>query len=179
MSQLLKGEHVFLRPLEPGDIDFIHFIENDTEVWKVSDTLIPYSRYQVEQYVLNTQHDIFSEKQIRFVIEKEDVSSSLIGAIDLYDFDPIHRRAGIGVMIISAEREKGYAGEALSLLITYAFKVLQLHQVFSYISALNTPSIHLFETAGFEKCGERKEWRLENGHWRDEWMYQLIRKENL
>lgn len=172
---ILKGENIFLRPLEPGDVDFIHTIENDPEVWRAGDTLLPYSRFQVEQYVLNTQHDIFSEKQIRFIISGS--GSARLGAIDLYDFDPLHRRAGIGVLIIPGEREKGFAGEALTLLIDYAFTVLQLHQVFCYVNERNLASIRLFESAGFIKCGVRKDWRIVNGQWSDEIMYQLIRQE--
>ena len=40
----LKGEQVYLRALEPTDLDFLYKLENDTSVWEVSGTLKPYSK---------------------------------------------------------------------------------------------------------------------------------------
>ena len=175
-NKFLTGENVLLRGVEPGDADFILRMENDPEVWPVSNTIVPFSRFQVEQYALATQHDIFSEKQLRLMIDIKlsGTKGKTIGAIDLYDFDPYHKRAGVGILIIKEDREKGYASESLELLINYSFKVLLFHQLYCSISPENTPSIHLFEKHGFVKCGIRKEWRLSAGKWTDEIMFQLI-----
>jgi diamine N-acetyltransferase len=174
-TNILKGKSVSLRMAEPADIDFIHRMENDPGIWHFGSTLIPYSRYQVEQYVLNTNHDIYTEKQLRLlIVSGNETQHNIVGAIDLFEFDPLHRRAGVGILIVPEEREKGYAEEALILIIEYSFTVLQLHQLFCTISADNLPSILLFEKAGFERCGVRKEWLFRMNSWVDEVMYQLI-----
>lgn len=41
----LKGESVYLRALEPEDLEFIYTIENDQNIWEVSNTQTPYSRF--------------------------------------------------------------------------------------------------------------------------------------
>jgi diamine N-acetyltransferase len=86
----------------------------------------------------------------------------------------LHKRAGIGILIIQEERKKGFAFESLSLLIRYSFEILMLHQLFCFISPENIPSLHLFKKHGFVKCGIKKEWRLKEGVWTDEIMFQLI-----
>jgi len=177
-KNILEGKNIILRAAEPVDIDFIYKMENDPQIWHFGNTLMPYSHHQIEQYVLNTEHDIYTEKQIRLMIETNPPGSErkIVGAIDLFDFDPLHQRAGIGILIIREEQQKGYAAEALELLIAYCFRILQLHQLFCNITADNPASIHLFEKTGFVKCGMKKEWRLHMNKWVDELTYQLINK---
>lgn len=97
-----------------------------------------------------------------------------IGSIDLFEFDPFHKRAGIGILIDEASRRKGYATEALNLLIEYCFKTLDLHQVFCNIELSNEESTKLFTKAGFINCGHKKDWLFRNGQWTDVLMFQLI-----
>ncbi len=173
----MKNERVLLRAVEPSDIDFIFQLENDTAVWHVSNTIAPYSRYAIEQYVLNSAQDIFTLKQLRLIIESADVDpSNRIGTIDIFDFDPLHKRAGIGIIIIEEEQRKGYAKETLKLVVDYCFKTLGLHQIYCNISTVNQASIHLFEKMGFINCGVKKEWTFINNSWQDELIFQLINK---
>ena len=125
---------------------------------------------------MNAQLDIFSTRQLRFMIDKVQPADQLntIGTIDLYDFEPAHRRAGVGVLIISEERGKGYASEALELLIDYAFNTLNLHQLFSHISSSNIVSLNLFAKHKFEMAGLKKEWLLIDNQWVDEYILQRI-----
>jgi diamine N-acetyltransferase len=175
-NDILNGENIRLRAVEPGDVDFIYLMENDPAIWQLGNTVVPFSRFQIEQFAIASQHDIYADKQIRLIIELKDTShkNKRIGAIDLFDFDPLHKRAGIGILIIQEEREKGYASESLDLLIRYSFEILMLHQLYCSISPENTQSIHLFKKYGFLKCGIKKEWRLKEGKWTDEIMFQLI-----
>ena len=177
-SDILTGEKVKLRAVEPGDVDIIFQMENDTNVWHVGNTVVPFSRFQIEQYALASQHNIHAEKQLRLMIEPINPAGtgSTIGAIDLYDFDPLHKRAGVGILVLEDKRKKGFASEALDLLIRYSFEILMLHQLFCYISPENTQSLTLFKKHGFVKCGLKKEWRLLKGKWTDEIMFQLLNK---
>ena len=174
---ILRSGNLKLRAIEPGDIDFIHLLENDPETWRAGETLIPYSRFQIEQYVLSSQHDLYAERQLRLMIELEEADRPrrIIGMADLFDFDPRNSRAGVGIMIIPEFRNQGYAAKAIKGLITYSFEVLSLHQLHCSISGDNLPSIRVFEKNGFTRCGIRKDWRVENGKWTDEILYQLIR----
>ncbi len=169
----LKGEHIYLRALEPEDLEFIYTIENDEQIWEMSATQTPYSRFLIRQYLENAQQDIYEAKQLRLMICTHD--DAMLGLIDLFDFNPTHRRAGIGILIAEREeRGKGYGKEALQLLVEYGKRHLHLHQLYANISADNIASIKLFEKQGFQSIGIKKDWNLVGTTFKDELLYQLL-----
>lgn len=169
-----KTDRIGLRQLEPSDAQLIYQWENDIRNWHVSDTITPLSQYQIEQFILNAE-DIYTAKQLRLMIDYQEYNVKMtIGAIDLYDYDPRHRRAGVGILIDDAHRMKGLATEALQLLEKYCFEVLCLHQLYCFVSEHNEASIALFQRRGFEVTGKRKQWILQDGKWIDQLQFQLI-----
>ncbi len=176
----LENRDIILRAVEPEDLEILYQWENDPEIWTVSNTLTPFSRFIVKQYIENSQEDIFQTRQVRFMIDRkpspENPVEKTIGTIDLFQFDPFHLRAGIGILIKEKKnRKRGYAGQALDVLIDYCFSTLLLHQIFCNIPAHNTMSIYLFKSRGFSEAGRKKEWiRIQDG-WVDELFFQLIR----
>jgi len=169
----LKGQHIQLRAIEPSDIDVLYQWENDTETWMVSNTQSPYSRFVLEQYITSSHQDIYSVKQLRLIICNEE--NKAIGSIDLFDFDPNHLRAGVGILIAEkADRKKGYASEALNLLMDYCFSVLNLHQLYCNITIDNEPSILLFQKHGFQITGMKKQWVRDGDSFKDELLLQRI-----
>ena len=168
-----QNENITIRAAEPNDAKLIYNWENDQDIWRVSETYMPYSMYQIEQFLYN--NDLFSIRQMRFIIDKKDDQKS-IGCIDIYDFDPIHFRAGIGILLQKEYRKQGFAQEALELLINYCFNVLMLKQVYCLIDCLNEDSLKLFKKTGFEQCGYRKEWIRTPDGFIDEIEMQLINK---
>ncbi|MCX6267300.1 MAG: GNAT family N-acetyltransferase [Bacteroidetes bacterium] len=175
-NNTLTGIHVKLRALEPDDAELLFSWENDTSIWDVSNTIAPFSRFQIEEYVLNSRQDIFTARQLRLMVDVIDPAESRepAGTIDLFDFDPLHHRAGVGILIREPYRKKGYAMDAMQIFIQYAFTTLQLHQLYCNISPDNVSSLKLFEKLGFVRCGIKKEWIRGGQKWHDEWMYQLI-----
>lgn len=171
----MTGEKVALRAVELADVEVIHRWENDPEVWKVSNTITPFSRYLIEQYVLNSDQDIFAAKQLRLMIDRIDGPQVIpVGAIDLFEFEPMHRRAGVGILIDRGNRGAGLASEALQLIKSYAFETLQLHQLYCHIHEDNVESLKLFQKHGFIITGTRKEWLLYRGVFINEHLLQCI-----
>lgn len=169
----LKGEHIYLRALEPDDLEFIHKIENDETIWEISNTKTPYSKFLIKQYLEHSHKDIYEVKQLRLVIS--DYENEALGMIDIFDFDIANHRAGVGVLIKNeTDRKQGYGFEALNLLTDYCFKHLNLHQLYCNISEENTASINLFVKQGFKKIGLKKDWNLVNGVFKNEYLFQLI-----
>lgn len=169
----LKGEHIYLRALEPEDLEFIHAIENDETVWEISNTQTPYSKFLIKLYLKNSHKDIFEVKQLRLVISSYD--NLALGMIDLFDFDFKNRRAGVGILVKeSSDRQRGYGREALQLLINYSFTHLNLHQLYCNISEDNQASIKLFTNQGFETIGLKKDWIYSNKTYKNEYLLQLI-----
>ncbi len=175
---MIKGKNILLRALEPSDINLMYEWENDTEIWPVSGTLTPFSRHTMEQFVKVAHQDIYTNKQLRLAIEKKQSNGSAketIGYLDLFDFDPAHLRAGVGILVANKEnRRKGFALESLKILSEYAFNVLNLHQLYCHIHVDNEPSIRLFSSAGFKCNGELNDWTLSNGNWLNVYIMQKI-----
>ena len=171
----LTGKKIHLRALEPEDLDFLYTIENNESFWEVSSTQTPFSRFVLEQYIVNSHQDIFEAKQLRLIIV-DNISNISVGMIDLFEFNPLHKRAGIGILIIESEQHKGFASEAIELLINYSFNQLNLHQLFANITADNTKSLELFKKLNFKKIGVKKEWIFSNRVFKNEILFQLINK---
>jgi diamine N-acetyltransferase len=174
---MIKGEHVFLRAVELDDVDLLYRWENDMALWQVSNTLVPFSRLQLEKYVRSASLDLYQTRQLRLIIETTDQASAdkTVGMLDLFDFDPFHNRAGLGIVIHENHRGKGLAKEALQLFIDYAFTVLGLHTLYCNVAQTNEGSINLFKSLGFTLVGTKKEWlKVKNG-FVDEFMFQMIR----
>ncbi|HAN00261.1 MAG TPA: GNAT family N-acetyltransferase [Marinilabiliales bacterium] len=172
---LLSDGRLLLRALEPEDLDFLYACENNTQIWQVSHTLVPYSRYVLKQYLANAHLDIYTAKQLRLLMVPVNNPKNPIGALDLFDFDPYHSRAGLGILIHrDQDRQQGYATSALQLITSYSFSHLHLHQLYANIGASNIQSIRLFEKNGFTLTGTKKDWLKRETGWEDELMYQLI-----
>lgn len=170
----LKGDNIYIRALEPNDLEFVYAIENDQSIWEVSNTHTPYSRFLVKQYLENAHQDIYEAKQLRLAI-CQDQDFPALGLIDLFDFDPKNNRAGVGIVIQDNENRKQNIGsEALELLIEYAFCNLNLHQLYANIGTENEASKALFTKFGFEMVGVKKDWNFVNGIYKDEAIFQLI-----
>lgn len=172
--QILKGNKVHLRPVEPEDLEIIYQWENDSSVWPLSNTITPFSKFIIKQFIENSHQDIYTSKQLRLMIDNE--KKETIGTIDLFDFDPMNKRVGIGILIANKEdRCKGYASDALDVLINYCFTTLQLHQIYCNITTDNSDSINLFTSKGFQAIGTKKDWLIFHDEMKDESMYQLIK----
>ncbi len=170
----LKGKHIYLRALEPLDLDFLYQLENNTSVWEVSGTISPYSKAVLQLYLDNAHRDIYEVKQLRLCICSNN--HEVIGLIDLFDFDPKNKKAGLGLIILNEkDRNKGLGGEAISLFCEYVFSALDLHQVYANILEDNLASIHLFEKSGFVQVGIKKDWIYSDAVFKNEILYQKIK----
>ena len=170
----LNGEHIYLRALEPNDLEVLYKWENNPAIWKVSNTFAPFSKFVLEQYLVNAHEDIFTTKQIRLMVCL--ANNEPIGTIELFDFDVHHSRVGIGIMINKNAENKGYASMALDLLCDYCFESLLVKQIYCNISAGNEKSLYLFKKVGFTEAGLKKQWnKIAQNTFEDEWILQLIK----
>jgi diamine N-acetyltransferase len=173
-----KEPEIVLRALEPMDIDALYKWENDPEIWHVSNTCTPYSKYILEKYIENSHLDIYQVKQLRLMIDIRNGDGALsrsVGTVDLFDFDPYHNRAGVGILIgDKSDRKKGYAFRALVKFLEYSFQTLQLHQLYCNITSGNKDSLKLFKKCGFTITGRKRDWVKTPAKFMDEYLLQLI-----
>lgn len=170
---MLKGRNIQLRALEPTDAGVFYKWENNPQVWEVSGTLSPLSKHTIDRFIQESLHDLYVNKELRLVITDLKAGNPL-GFIDLFEFDPRNRRAGIGILIAEEEQGKGVAWEALSILMNHCREVLGLHSLFANIAEGNKKSEGLFLKAGFKKSGTKKDWILSGKKWKKEFFYQKV-----
>ena len=169
--EILKGKKIFLRALEPEDIDYLFSTENNEDIWEISSTSQPFSKHTLSKYIENSHLDIYQVNQLRLVIS--DYKSNSLGLIDLFNVDFKNFKAGVGILINKDNRDKGYAKEALEILIKYCFTYLNLHQLYCNIIEENKSSICLFKSLGFNEIGLKKDWIYFKGEYKNEYLFQL------
>ena len=160
-----------LRALEPEDLELMYGWENDMQIWRVSGTVAPFSRHVLSRLIEEQQFDIYATRQMRLVIEHD---GQAVGAVDLFEFDPHNRRAGVGIIVDSQHRAQGLGHDALKALEQYARQTLHLHQLWCSITVDNEASLKLFRKAGYVECGFRREWILTSDGALDEILMQKI-----
>jgi diamine N-acetyltransferase len=170
----MRYKDIKLRALEPEDLELLYEWENDDSNWIISNTITPFSKYILKRYLENSHKNIYETGQLRLMIDHIP-DNITIGTIDIFDFDPFHERAGLGILIANEDyRRKGYASMALTCLIEYCFKTLHLHQLYCNILANNNESMELFKKQGFIQAGHKKEWIRTPDNYLDEYFFQLI-----
>ena len=99
----LEGRIVRLRAVEPEDAELLYAWENDTSVWSVSGTTEPFSRAQMERFIAAQLQggDLFRTGQLRLIVETR-AEARPVGIADLFEFDPLNRRAGLGILRTTA-----------------------------------------------------------------------------
>lgn len=172
----LENESLKLRALEPADLELLYEWENNTEIWGISNTLAPYSKYVLYQYIENSHRDLLESKQLRLIIElKLPSGNEAIGTVDLFEIDFYNKRAGIGILIADTRhRKKGYANLTVQLLEDYVVKQLDLNQLYCHIDMDNKASLNLFKNAGYELIGILKNWKKNFDGWKDVYFLQHL-----
>ncbi len=176
---MLQKGTIRLRAPEPQDVDFLLDLENDMKLWHISQTAVPFARFDLEQYIFSAnKQEPFAAGQVRLIIEYiENDKNTTIGTADLFALDAINRRGGVGIVLLESYRGKSFAGIVLDILINYGFNFLNLHQLYCNIEKGNEASFRLFESREFEVAGVKKEWNRINGKWIDEYLLQRIEKD--
>jgi len=165
-------KQIKLRAIEPEDLDLLYRIENDVELWNVGTTNVPYSRYLLHDYVANAKNDIYTDRQVRMMVENSD--GKIVGVVDLVFFDPANCRAEVGLIILNSYRRQGYGTAVLAQISDYALRILHLHQLYAYIDIDNISSLKLFQKAGFVVASEIKDWLYDGVKFRDSLLVQYV-----
>lgn len=165
-------ENIQLRAIEPTDLELLYLWENDPDVWRVSETIAPMSRDRLSRFISDQSYDLYATRQMRLIIDVDNVA---VGCVDLFNFEPLHRRFGVGILIYANEhRRKGYASRVIDMVKEYARNTLDLKQIWVNIDEDNPASIALFESCGFVLSARRKEWINRAGTFIDELEYQCF-----
>ena len=170
---LLSDTVIALRALEPEDLDTLYAWENDTTIWSVGRTTAPYSRSLLQSYIDNYDADIYSARQLRLMVVEQS-SGQAVGAVDLYEFDPVNLRAGVGILIDRAFSGRGYGRRAVSLIERYSASRLGIHQLWAVVPADNLPCRALFDSLDYKINGRLRSWIKVGPTYTDAFLYQHL-----
>ncbi|MBO4985330.1 MAG: GNAT family N-acetyltransferase [Bacteroides sp.] len=173
-KSFLANERILLRAPELCDLDVMYEMENDPELWDITNFTVPYSRFSLQNYIEHSSYDMFSDRQLRLMIVLRS-NGEVLGTIDISDFHPRHARGEVGVSLRKEYRKQGFAREALQLLCDYAFHFLHMKQLTAHTAADNHSALKLFRTCGFRRCGVLKSWWMMADGYHDVVVLQCIR----
>ncbi len=166
----MSSDSLKLRTLEKEDFDALIAIENDAQLWPFSLQTEPYSKEILWEYINAQNRDIYDVGQRRFVISNQD--QNVLGFVDLFYFEPTHRRAGVGIVIREPYRNRGFAKRALFLLEELCINQYKMKNLYCNIGIDNHVSVRLFASCGYRRVGVKKAWNFFNGNFHDEYLYQ-------
>ena len=146
---------------------------NDLDLWKYGSTLTPYSKFALRDYLVRSLQDIFHSRQLRLIAVEKKLRLT-VGTIDMYDYDPVNQRAGIGLLLDAKFRRKGFGTEMLHLGAEYAFHFLHLKQLYAYVPLSNTPSFKLLCKCGYKQTGILESWVKIGENFEDVYFMQLV-----
>ena len=148
----MAGKKCYLSPIDVNDVEKFTEWLNDLEV---------------TQYLFLYPHIISLENEKEFLekLSKEhtysiidNISNELIGNCGFIDIDHLNQTAEVGIFIGNKKFwSKGYGTEALSLLMDYGFKALNLYNISLRVYSFNERAKKAYEKMGFKIIGKKRE----------------------
>lgn len=174
-TNIWQGQRVRLRAIEPGDWEAFHANDADTEAARSSYHIPPprsagASRAWAERESADPESD-----NARFAIETLD--GMLVGTLNVFGCAPRNGTFSYGVAIFRAHWRKGYAREAIRLVLRYYFRELRYQKVTASVYDFNEPSLALHRAMGFTQEGRLRRMGYTDGRYFDEIIFGMTREE--
>lgn len=166
-----KEEKVSLIPFEEEHVAISREWNNDEEMTKYMCGRFPVSRYEQDIWYENLIKDKTKEKLIIIVEGKE------VGMVSLLGIDHRNMKVEIGVYVILEEQKKGYAKKAVSMVVNFAFKELNMNKIYAIVQSKNDVSKGLFTSVGFKFESIDVSSKYSNGEFIDECKYVIFRED--
>jgi RimJ/RimL family protein N-acetyltransferase len=157
MSSFWTGKRIRLRGIEPEDWRAFMAIDTHSEDQRSVDALYPprsaegYRAYAAEAAVAQPQGDSF-----RLAIESLD-GGGLVGSLSTHGADPRTGRFSYGVGISADHQRRGYASEAIVMLLRFMFGERRYHKCEAGIYVYNDASLALHRKLGFVEEGRLRD----------------------
>ena len=162
------SDNLFLRKPMISDLPQMLSWENDLKKNQYTDFPVNYTSSQIENF-LNSEHDLLLHNQVRYTLE---LNSFAVGCVDLYDYDVVNARAGVGIYVDVKFRNRGLASKSLKLLKSISNERYLISNLYADIMSENKVSIKIFENADFIKNGLKKNWIRTENSFQDVFFYQ-------
>ena len=168
-ATFLFGDRIELQTVEPEDSEFLRQWHNNPAIRNGLMFTMPQNREQVESFV---ETDSENDDWLNLLI---CLDGEPIGVVELNEIR--YQRGELVCWLIPEYQGDGYATEAISLLIGYAFDTLGLHRVYGRILESNGDSQRLAKRLGFSKEGEFREHVFAEGEHQNIAWYGMLENE--
>jgi RimJ/RimL family protein N-acetyltransferase len=172
----LRTARLRLRPFNAADADALFALHSSASVLRYWDAPPWSERARAERFIAACREMADEGSGSRLAIERVS-DGAFIGWCSLTRWNPDYRSASLGYCLHDAAWGYGYATEAASALLEWAFDTLDLNRVQAETDTRNAASARVLEKLGFVREGTLREDCVVNGEVSDSWVYGLIRRE--
>jgi RimJ/RimL family protein N-acetyltransferase len=166
------GERIYLSPISLEDVERYTAWLNDLSTTRYLTLASAQVTLQGEQEAIAA----LAKKQSYAIIEKG--SDELLGNCGLFEIDPVHRSAEVGIFLgDDSRRGGGYGTEALRLLCDYGFNVLNLRSIHLRTYAYNDRAVASYRKVGFKDAGRYRKAHFYAGEYYDVLFMDLLAEE--
>jgi RimJ/RimL family protein N-acetyltransferase len=173
---LWQGSRVRLRAVEPEDWQIFNQWDLDSDTARDCYWVpFPKSQEAARKWALDTSLAAPEGDVFRFVIE--NLEGEFVGTINTHDCNPHSGTFKYGLAIRREHQRRGYAWEAIRLVLRYFFQELRYQKVTVDIYAFNEASIKLHEKLGFQHEGRLRRMVFSRGEYYDSLTLGMTREE--
>jgi RimJ/RimL family protein N-acetyltransferase len=172
---MLTGDLVRLRPLEPEDADALYRWHNDEEVMRWLQSYYHESLAGLRKRLADRQEN--SYEKVTLCIETLE-ERKLIGLVALRGAEPVNARAEVDIYL--GEQEYwggGYGTDALRRMCRYGFDTLRLHSIELTVVEANERAVRSYQKIGFQVDGRLRQSFFRDGQWYDELLMCVLEEE--
>ncbi len=163
----IPGEHITLRDYHSDDIPGVHEWANDLDTVRYLSARywMPQSQTDAADFV---DHAMRAGTNGAYFVIASNENGAYLGQIDLYSINWRLRSADMAIVLgREAARGRGVGGEAVGLMLRYAFTMLGLERVELEVAAENERAIRCYKRAGFQVEGVKRHAFMVDGKYTD------------
>lgn len=176
MRNYWEGSVVRLRAVEPGDWEIHHEWDQDSAAQRLSDRVhIPRSREGTRRWA--EQQALREPENDSYHFEVVTLEGVLVGSVGAHDCDRRNGTFQIGVATAKEHQRRGYATEAIALLMRYYFHELRYQKATVFVLDINESSQRLCHRLGFEPEGRLRRVVYTGGRYHDYLIYGMTLEE--
>lgn len=176
MPNIFQGRLVRLRAVEPSDWELHEQWDQDTEQARLTWFIpFPSSTVSTRQWAEREAERGADGDHFRFQIESLD--QVLVGGINTHTCDLRNGTFRYGISILPQHQRKGYASEAIRLVLRYFFDERRYQKCNVEVFSFNEPSQKLHESLGFTLEGRLRRMIYTGGAFHDALIYGITREE--
>lgn len=162
-----SGSRVRLRAIEPEDAHYHYQLNKQRWVDRNQDQVFPPSSMaRTVKWAAGKSELVFADDIFFFEIESLE-SGELAGSIAMHHMDPRVGVLSYGIAVHEDHRRRGYASEAICLVLRYYFLERRYQKANVGVFSFNDDSIRLHERLGFTLEGRQRRTTFTAGQFYD------------